>query len=201
MERNRTASAAAAVSIIAAAIGVIQKDGIVVSMALFSALSSAVLARAPDCRSGSKALGVAVAVLLVAVAMVMGLSYENMVVQKGYMDVYGWAFLVAVVYAIPLPALALLTMQALAVRYGASYNWALASSLLPFYALGPVAIGFVLAYYIQGIDTVSSYVTNAYIGWGVAVPLFASIAVALVLRRWMRRNGLVINERGVVSRT
>lgn len=201
MERSRTALAAAAVSIIAAVIGVLQKDGIVVSMALFSALSSMVLAQAPDCRFGPKALGIAIAVLLVAVAMVMGLSYDNIVVQKGYMDVYSWALLVAVVYAIPLPALALLTMQALAVRYGASYNWALASSLLPFYALGPVAIGFTLTYFIQGIDTVSSYVTNAYIGWGVAVPLFASIAVALVLRRWMRRNGLVINERGLVSRT
>lgn len=201
MERNRTASAAAAVSIIAAVMGVLQKDGVIVSMALFSALSSMVLMPVPDRRVGSKALAVAVAVLLVATAMGLWLSYDNMVVQKHYTDVYTWAFLAAVVYAIPLPALALLVMQALAVRYGASYNWALASALLPFYALGPVAIGFFLTYYIQGIDTVSSYVTNAYIGWGVAVPLLVSIAVALVLRSWMRRNGLVINERGMVSRT
>lgn len=192
--------AAVAVSIIAVAVGILQKDGVIVSLALFSALSSMALVPAPDCRFGPKALAIAVAVLLVAVAMDLWLSYDGIVLQENAMDVYKWAFLAAVVHMIPMPALALQLMQALAVRYKASYNWAMASALLPFYAIGPVAFGFILTYYIQGIDTVSAYVTNAYIGWGVAVPLIVSVAVAIALRFWMRRNGLVINEKGMVSR-
>lgn len=201
MERSWTALAAVAVSIIAVAVGILQKDGVIVSLALFSALSSMALVPAPDCGFGPKALAIAIAVLLVAVAMDLWLSYDGIVLQENAMDVYKWAFLAAVVHMIPMPALALQLMQALAVRYKASYNWAMASALLPFYAIGPVAFGFILTYYIQGIDTVSAYVTNAYIGWGVAVPLIVSIAVAIALRFWMRRNGLVINEKGMVSRT
>lgn len=193
--------AAVAVSIVAAAVGVLQKDGITVSLALFSALSSMILVPVSDCRFESKALAISVVVLIMAIAMDFGLSYDDIVLEEQSMDVYNWAFLAAVAHTVPLPPLTLLLMQTLAVRYGASYNWALASALFPFYALGLVAPGFILTYFIQGIHTVSPYVTNAYIGWGVAVPLAASVITAFALRRWMRRNDLVINERGMVSRT
>ncbi len=201
MRWSFTALAAVAVSIVAAAVGVLQKDGITVSLALFSALSSMILVPVSDCRFESKALAISVVVLIMAIAMDFGLSYDDIVLEEQSMDVYNWAFLAAVAHTVPLPPLTLLLMQTLAVRYGASYNWALASALFPFYALGLVAPGFILTYFIQGIHTVSPYVTNAYIGWGVAVPLAASVITAFALRRWMRRNDLVINERGMVSRT
>ncbi len=201
MKWSITALAAVAVSLIAAVIGFLQKDGITVSLALFSALSSTVLVPVSDCRFESKALAIAIVVLIAAVAMSYGLSYDDIVLQEQAMDVYSWAFLAAVAHTVPLPPLTILLMQTLAVRFGASYNWALASALYPFYALGLVAPGFILTYFIQGIDTVSPYVTNAYIGWGVAVPLFASIAIAIALRHWMRTNDKIINEKGMVSRT
>lgn len=200
MKLSITALVAVAVSLIAAVLGILQKDGITVSLALFSALSSMILVPVSDCRFESKALAIAIVILIMALAMEFGLSYDDIVLQEHAMDVYNWAFLAAVAHTVPLPPLTLLLMQTLAVRFGASYNWALASALYPFYALGLVAPGFILTYYIQGIHTVSPYVTNAYIGWGVAVPLFVSIVLAIALRHWMRSNDKVINEKGMVSR-
>ncbi len=200
MKWSITALTAVAVSLIAAVLSILQKDGITLSLALFSALSSMILVPVSDCRFESKALGIAIVVLIVALAMGYGLSYDDIVLRDQAMDVYSWALLAAAAHTVPLPPLTLLLMQTLAVRFGASYNWALGSALYPFYALGLVAPGFILTYFIQGIDTVSPYVTNAYIGWGVAVPLFVSIAIAIALRRWMRANDKIINSNGMASR-
>ncbi len=201
MKWSLTALTAVAVSLIAAAVGFLQRDGVAISLALFSALSSLVLASVPDCRFGPKALAASISVFLVVLAMDVCLPYDIMVVEKGIMDVHGWALLAAVMYTIPLPLLALLLIQALAVRFGASYNWALASALFPFYALGMIVPGFVLSYLIQGIVNVRPWVTNSYVGCCVAVPLMVSVIFAVALRHWMRKNGKIINAKGMVSRS
>lgn len=200
MRWSPTVLAAALISIVAAAIGIIEKDGITVSLAVFSILISYILASESDVILQRKILFVSILILIVSMAMDKGLSYDDIVLQEHAMDVYNWAFLAAVAHTLPLPGLTFLLLQALAVRYNASYNWALASSLYPFYALGLVVPGFIITYYIQGIHTVSPYVTNAYVGWGVAVPLTVSIVLAIALRIWMRRNDIVINSKGAVVR-
>lgn len=200
MKWSITALIAVAVSLIAVAVGALPRDGIVISLALFSALTSLVLASVPDSRFGPKALAVSILVLLVALAMDVWLSYDVTVVEKGVLDVHSWALMASVMYTIPLSLLVLQFMQALAVRFGASYNWALVSALFPFCALGMISLGFALTYLIQEIVNVRPWVTNSYLGWCVAVPLLASVIVAIAISLWMRKKGKIINANGMVSR-
>lgn len=200
MRWSFTVLAAVLLSILAAVIGILEKDGISVSLAVFSILVACALASRSDVVPRYGPLIVAILILMVSMAMDKGLSYSDVVLEEKALDVYNWAFLAAVAHTLPLPFLTLMLLQALAVRYGASYNWALASALYPFYALGMVVPGFILTYYIQGINTVSPYVTNAYVGWGVAIPLLTSIVIAVLLRNWMRRNEVIICDEGVVRR-
>lgn len=115
-------------------------------------------------------------------------------IEIGDESEFGWFYVIAFLHAIPLVPLTFAAFVITASVSGASYNWAVVRGLSPLMAMGMQVPGFVLEY----LDPKN--LDNGYILYTLLMMFIVMLVAGLLMSGYMRRNQLIIDQNGMVTR-
>ncbi len=169
-------------------------EGIMAVVSLFALVFGAVASKRCSLNMNKFILIAAFAALVCTVLSV------TVLVQGDFSDADGnpsvlWFVLIGLVHSVPVVPLTFSAYPIIASVSGASYNWAIVRGLSPFIGMGMEVPGFVLEYMFEGAD---NWMTdNGYILYHFLMTAIVMIVFAYVASSVMRRNRLVVTERGL----
>ena len=188
------------IGIVCVVIGLVNYEGLTVSLSCFIILFSIISIFNPDVRVGRLIL-VGSIVFLVCTALLFSILTYDVLVECHGIGIALWSIIVASVRAISMPAVTLSALFSVAQVYHSSFNWVLAASLFPFVGVGMMIPGYAITFVIQGFDSIHGWVTNAYVMYGVFIPLILLALCALMIKKRMRDGRLLITDKGLVVRS
>jgi len=184
----------AILSFISLIIGVWTLDGVMIIVSLLTFLFCVVIAKHGN--SHGFALITSVIVLICTIMMATVTSYEVMV-DGGIVSKGSWTYVAAVMHAIPMIPLVLLTFYGTAAFSGASYNWVLVSGLGPFIGLGIQGMGYGLTYLFVIAELQIGPTENAYVLYGLMICMIVLIMFSLILKGKLKKGRLMITSNGM----
>jgi hypothetical protein len=184
----------AILSFISLIVGVWTLDGVMVVASLLTFLFCITMAK---CGKVHKlALIASITVLICTVLMATVASYETMV-DDGTSSKSTWTYVAAVIHAVPMIPVTLLTFYSIAAFSRASYNWVIVCGLGPFIGLGIQGIGYALTYPFVLADFQIGPTENAYVLYGLMFCMIFLIAFYMILKSKLKKGRLMITSNGL----
>lgn len=191
------AISSAIISLVALALAIVEYEGLMTVTAVFAIGFGLIASKRCSASTNRFILLAAIATLVCTILSVTVFSQENLV-DTGGVEELQWFYIMAVLHVIPLVPLTLASFVVVASVSESSYNWALVTGLGPFIAMGMQVPGFVLEFFFQDINLDVWMVNNGYILYALLATLVVSLVSCWLTGRYMRRNGLIITEDGMV---
>jgi len=194
MDGNGKSIAGAVLSFISLIIGIWTLDGVMIVASLLAFLFCIAIAK--QGKSHGLALLTSAVVLICTVLMATVTSYE-MMVDGGVAPKNVWTYVVAVIHAVPMVPLTLLTFHGMAAFSGASYNWVLISGLGPFIGIGMQGMGYGLTYLFVIADLQIGPTENAYVLYGLMICTIILVVFFLCLKSVLKKKRILITSNGM----